>query len=225
MSKKFKRGLAVFLAWTLVFGGLQYRTGTDKEVNAAQSYQLVWSDEFDGNTLNTGTWSYETGNGNWGWGNGEVEYYTDRTDNVRVQNGELQIIAKREDYGGQQYTSGRILTKGKKFFQYGKMEARMRIENGNQDGVWPAFWMMGENMTEGVGWPQCGEIDIMEHANSYNYVQGTLHWNYEGINGSWDKHGMYGSADEGKNYIFSDNANNGINGWHTYGLIWDENHM
>ncbi|RGY82433.1 glycoside hydrolase family 16 protein [Parabacteroides distasonis] len=111
------------------------------------------------------------GNGNWGWGNGEIEYYTNRTDNVRVAGGSLQIIAKKENYGGQKYTSGRIISKGKKYFKYGKMEARIKVENGNQDGVWPAYWMMGENMgkmDEGVrvGWPYCGEIDIMEHANS-----------------------------------------------------------
>ena len=106
-----------------------------KSVKAADNWNLVWSDEFNGTSLDTSVWSYEIGNGNWGWGNGEIEYYTNRTDNVRVADGSLQIIAKKENYGGQKYTSGRIISKGKKYFKYGKMEARIKVENGNQDGV------------------------------------------------------------------------------------------
>ena len=101
-----------------------------------------------------------------------------------------------------------------------------KVENGNQDGVWPAYWMMGENMNEGVGWPYCGEIDIMEHANSNNYIGGCLHWNTKGM-GEYSP-GSYGSGFQGAEKSFgyyTDNANNGINGWHVYGLIWDENHM
>lgn len=78
-----------------------------KSVKAANNWNLVWSDEFNGTSLDTSVWSYEIGNGNWGWGNGEIEYYTNRTDNVRVAGGSLQIIAKKENYGGQKYTSGR----------------------------------------------------------------------------------------------------------------------
>ena len=223
--KFFQKSLAAVLAIAIVVAGITYFPSVAKDVEAAPNYDLVWSDEFNGTKLDTNTWSYEIGNGSWGWGNGEVEYYTDREDNVKVSDGFLQIIAKRENYGGQEFTSGRIITKGKKYFKYGKMEARIKVENGNQSGVWPAFWMMGENISQGVGWPNCGEIDIMEHANANNYVGGCLHWNYEGINGNWDKHGSYGSGDEGKDYVFTDNVNNGINGWHTYGLVWDESHM
>ena len=197
------------------------------DVQAVGNWKLVWSDEFNGTSLDTSVWSYEIGNGRDGWGNWEVEYYTDRTDNVRVSGGNLQIIAKKENYGGQKYTSGRIISKGKKYFKYGKMEARIKVENGNQDGVWPAYWMMGENMNEGVGWPYCGEIDIMEHANSNNYVGGCLHWNTNGLKGDYS-HGSYGSGFEGAERAFgyyTDNENNGINGWHTYTLIWDANHM
>ena len=203
-----------------------------KSVKAADNWNLVWSDEFNGTSLDTSVWSYEIGNRNGGWGNGEIEYYTNRTDNVRVADGSLQIIAKKENYGGQKYTSGRIISKGRKYFKYGKMEARIKVENGNQDGVWPAYWMMGENMgkiDEGVrvNWPYCGEIDIMEHANSNNYVGGCLHWNTNGLNGAYS-HGSYGSGFEGAEKAFgyyTDNENNGINGWHTYTLIWDANHM
>lgn len=221
--KKIKRLVALCLCATLTLGGVSIFQKEEKEVKAAQSWQLVWSDEFNGNALDTSVWSYETGNGNWGWGNGEIQNY--RPENVKVSGGNLQIIAKRQNYGQQKYTSGRIITKGKKAFLYGKMEARIKVENGNQDGVWPAYWMMGNNMKDGVGWPNCGEIDIMEHANSRDHVGGCLHWNYEGINGNWDKHGSYGSGDAGKDYHFTDNVNNGINGWHTYGLIWDKDHM
>lgn len=214
-----KRAIAICLSTALAFSGVVLSTKNNTEVKAA-TWDLVWSDEFNGDKLDTNTWNYEIGNGDWGWGNGEVEYYTNREDNVKVSDGYLQIIAKRENYGGQKFTSGRITTKNKKTFLYGKMEARLKVENGNQDGVWPAFWMMGNNITQ-VGWPRCGEIDIMEHANSNNRVGGCLHW---GINGSKD-HGSYGSGEPGKDFVFKDNVNNGINGWHTYGLIWDAYHM
>ena len=106
-----------------------------KSVKAADNWNLVWSDEFNGTSLDTSVWSYEIGNRNGGWGNGEIEYYTNRTDNVRVADGSLQIIAKKENYGGQKYTSGRIISKGRKYFKYGKMEARIKVENGNQDEI------------------------------------------------------------------------------------------
>lgn len=215
--------ISMVLSVALIAGLVTVIPAKREAVKAATGWDLVWSDEFNGTSLDRNVWDYEIGNGNWGWGNGEVEYYTDRTDNVNVSGGNLQIIAKKENYGGQKYTSGRILTKGKKAFLYGKMEARLKVENGNQDGVWPAFWMMGNNMANGVGWPQCGEIDIMEHANSNPYLGGCLHWNYEGINGSWDKHGSYGSGDAGKDYRFA--TGDSIENWHTYGLIWDASHM
>ncbi len=217
---KFKRAIALVTAVCLVVGGLNYIAKDTNDVEAAQTYTLAWSDEFEGTSLDTSVWSYETGNGSWGWGNGEVEYYTSRTDNVQVADGTLRIIAKKENYNGYEYTSGRIITKGKKSFTYGKMEARIKVENGNQSGLWPAFWMMGENYNS-VGWPACGEIDIMEHANSNNTVGGCLHWwNYDSSSNA-----DYGSGNANSDYVFSDNTNNGINGWHTYGLIWDEDHM
>lgn len=227
MNKLCKKIATGTLAFILAVSGMTIMKNDGAEVYAADSWNLIWSDEFNGTSLDTSVWSYEKGNGDWGWGNGEVEYYTDRKDNVNVADGCLQLIAKKENYGGQKYTSGRIISKGKKYFKYGKMEAKIKVENGNQDGVWPAYWMMGENMSQGVGWPYCGEIDIMEHANSNNYVGGCLHWNTTGLNGAYS-HGSYGSGFDGaKNAFgyFTDNENNGINGWHTYTLIWDENHM
>lgn len=227
MKRIAKKVGAVVMSLAVAVSGITIGETKTKSVKAANNWNLVWSDEFNGTSLDRSVWSYEIGNGNWGWGNGEIEYYTNRTDNVRVAGGSLQIIAKKENYGGQKYTSGRIISKGKKYFKYGKMEARIKVENGNQDGVWPAYWMMGENMNEGVGWPYCGEIDIMEHANSNNYVGGCLHWNTNGLKGEYS-HGSYGSGFDGAEKAFgyyTDNENNGINGWHTYTLIWDANHM
>ncbi|WP_418755377.1 family 16 glycosylhydrolase, partial [Eubacterium ventriosum] len=189
-----------------------------KQVKAESSWKLVWSDEFDGDSLNTDVWTRETGGS--GWGNNELQYYTDRTDNSYVSDGTLKIVAKRENYSNCRFTSARLKTAGKKSFKYGKMEARIKVKGGNQDGVWPAFWMMGD---DGTAWPWCGELDIMEHANSRNYVEGTIHWNAGGSSYNTPyNHIFWGSYSVPAYYYYSDN-NNGINGWHTYGVIWDEN--
>ena len=121
-------------------------------------YQLVWSDEFDSDALDETVWSYNTG-GN-GWGNNEKQYYTDRPENIRVQNGMLEIEARKEQYQNNEYTSARIMSKGKKTFTYGKFESRIKFPGGK--GTWPAFWMMGNS----GNWPNCGEIDIIEHIGS-----------------------------------------------------------
>lgn len=220
MKRIMKRSLAIALAITVVGAGLAFMPKKANTVKAAQTWELYWSDEFNGTALDTSVWKYETGNGNWGWGNGEVEYYTSRTKNVNVSDGNLNIVALQEGYGGKAYTSGRIKTAGNKTTKYGKIEAKIKVENGNQDGVWPAFWMMGDDINS-VGWPACGEIDIMEHANSNAFMSGAIHWDNGG-------HNWWGSGAEGARSaygFFGDNVNNGINGWHTYGLIWDENHM
>ena len=134
--------------------------------------KLVWSDEFEGNALNTDNWVCEIGNGDNGWGNGEWQYYTDRADNITVRDSVLTITARREDYQGFKYTSARLKTQGKQSFQYGKMEARIKMDKGQ--GTWPAFWMLGDSIST-EGWPKCGEIDIMEFANDWTHTLGTLH--------------------------------------------------
>ena len=121
-------------------------------------YSLVWSDEFNGSKLDESVWNYNTGGG--GWGNNELQYYTNRPENIRLVNGCLEIEARKEKYENREYTSARIYSKGKKSFLYGKMEARIKFPGGV--GTWPAFWMMGES----GGWPACGEIDIIEHIGS-----------------------------------------------------------
>ncbi|MCD7973791.1 MAG: family 16 glycosylhydrolase [Candidatus Azobacteroides sp.] len=123
-----------------------------------RTYRLIWSDEFEGTTLNENYWNYETGGA--GWGNQEEQYYIDRSDNVRMENGYLIIEARKETYFNNQYTSGRIHTKDKVFFTYGKVEAHISLPEGK--GTWPAFWMMPNTGSYG-GWPRSGEIDIMEH--------------------------------------------------------------
>lgn len=135
---------------------------------------LIFSDEFDSpGSPNTSKWGYDIGRGDNGWGNGESQYYTDRTDNVKVENGILKITAKKESYQGAEYTSTRMLTKGKFDFKYGKVEVRAKLPQGG--GTWPAIWMLGSNIST-VGWPACGEVDIMEHAgNRQGIVQSAMH--------------------------------------------------
>ena len=124
----------------------------------AQERKLVWSDEFNGDVLDLTSWNFELGDGCpdlCGWGNNERQVYT--KENHRLEDGKLIITAKKE---GDRYTSTRITTQGKHEFQYGRMEARAKVALGQ--GIWPAFWMLGSDIKE-VGWPACGEIDILEY--------------------------------------------------------------
>ena len=143
-------------------------------VDPELDYELVWEDEFLFNGApSSSRWSYDLGTGNNGWGNNEEQFYTDRTDNVFIENGILNIIAKRESFSGSQFTSARIKTQDKFEFTYGKVEIKAKLPNGK--GTWPALWMLGANFPE-VGWPTCGELDIMEHVgNNQNVVQASIH--------------------------------------------------
>lgn len=151
---------------------------------------LVWSDEFDGSTgaINSNNWFHQTQLPAGGsWYNGEVQHYTNRTDNSYVVNGNLNLVAKKETFSDQghtkQYTSARLNSKFA--FTYGRVEVRAKLPTGV--GTWPAIWMLGQNITEAgaywetqgygnTGWPACGEIDIMEHwGNNQNYVQSAMH--------------------------------------------------
>jgi len=135
----------------------------------AQNWQLVWQDEF---TNGIGPdWIFETGNGGNGWGNKELQFYQSK--NATVVNGELVITAHIDSVGGFNYTSTRMKTQGRKSWKYGKIEARIAMPRFQ--GIWPAFWMLGDNISS-VGWPACGEIDIMEHINTENLNHGTIHW-------------------------------------------------
>ena len=171
-------------------------------------YTLVWDDEFSGNQLNTGYWTPETGNGSSGWGNNELEYYTDSKKNLFVSDGNLVIEARKESYGGFNYTSSRIKTQGKKSFQYGRIDIRAKLPKGQ--GVWPALWMLGSNISS-AGWPACGEIDILELVgNDPSAAHGTIHWEKVG-GGDIYKTGVYNLT--GKD--FSQN-------FHVFSIEWKQ---
>jgi beta-glucanase (GH16 family) len=170
--------------------------------NAHTQWTLVWSDEFDNNSINTDNWKFDIGTGSSGWGNNELQYY--RKENAIVSNGYLQITAKLESYGGKSYTSARMKTEGLiSVGPYGKIEARILAPSFT--GSWPAFWMLGDSYNS-VGWPQCGEIDIMEHINTESQIHGAMHWQ--------DHNNTYAS--------YSGSISNDMTQWHVYSIVWDD---
>ena len=135
-------------------------------------YTLTWSDEFAGNTINTSFWNFETGGS--GWGNNELENYTNRSQNSFQSNGKLIIEARKEAYAGNNYTSTRMTSQGKKVFTFGRIDIRAKLPVSK--GMWPALWMLGSNITS-VSWPACGEIDMMELVGSNaSKIYGTAHY-------------------------------------------------
>lgn len=172
-------------------------------------YQLIWHDEFDNQSISSENWVFETGTGCphlCGWGNNELQYY--RQQNAWTDEGILVIEARQESFSGSNYTSARMKTQGKQSFKYGRIDIRALLPQGK--GIWPALWMLGDNITS-VGWPACGEIDIMEMIGGNgreNQVHGTLHWDNDG------------HVSEGRGYTlptgtFSDE-------YHVFSIIWDE---
>ncbi|MCY0911242.1 carbohydrate-binding protein [Massilia antarctica] len=164
-------------------------------------WTLAWADEFNGTSLDNSKWNIEV-NGD-GGGNNELQYYTARAENIRVTGGELVIEARKEAYMGKQYTSGRITTQNKVSWQYGRIEARMKIPTGK--GTWPAFWMLGNSISS-AGWPASGEIDIMEHINSEALTHGTIHWSDQNNN-----YANYGGP----------SGNVDFSQYHVYAVEWD----
>lgn len=164
------------------------------------NWNLTWSDEFEGSELNTSHWAYETGNS--GWGNNELQYYTSSSNNLSVNNGILSITAREVAFQGSNYTSARIVSNNLVELQYGKIEARIKVPSGQ--GIWPAFWMLGANY-ETVGWPQCGEIDVMEHVNNELLTNATVHWD-----------NLVNHAYKGSSVPFDPSI------FHVYGVIWDD---
>jgi beta-glucanase (GH16 family) len=173
-------------------------------VTVAGEQGLFWFDEFNTNGApDPLKWGYDIGTGSGGWGNSELEYYTSRTENVNVKDGILKITAIKESYSGSQYTSTRMLTMNKFSFTYGKVVVRAKLPASV--GTWPAVWMLGSNIST-VGWPACGEIDIMEHRGSeLNKIFGTLH--YTGRSG--------GNANGNTKLI-----QNATTEFHTYKVEW-----
>ncbi len=144
---------------------------------AGTGWKLVWSDEFNeaaGTGVDASSWTFDLGNQNGGWGNNELEYYTNSTNNVATDgNGNLVITARKEAMGGMNYTSARIKTQGLRSWTYGRIEARMKIPQGQ--GIWPAFWMLGTDIAT-KSWPNCGEIDVMENIGKEpSIVHGSAH--------------------------------------------------
>lgn len=170
-------------------------------------YTLAWSDEFDGTTVNSANWSFESGNNN-GWGNAELENYTNRTQNAFVSSGNLIIEARKETYQSFNYTSARMISKGKQEFTFGRVDIRAKLPKGK--GVWPALWMLGSNI-DAVSWPSCGEIDILELLGQEpNKMYGTLHW---GANTA-------AHESKGSNYILGTGSFD--EAFHVYSMIWKE---
>lgn len=184
---------------------------SDEKQTVTTMNNLVMEDNFDTDgVLNDNLWSYEIGTGNNGWGNNELQYYTDRPENIVVENGMLKITAVQESYMGSGFTSARILTKGKFEKQYGRIEARIKLPWGK--GLWPAFWMIGAN-SDTVSWPQCGEIDIMEYlGNNPTTVLGTVHGP-----------GYAGGQAISKSYsLLNDRFDTGF---HIFGIEWGKDYI
>lgn len=172
-----------------------------------EGMELVWNDEFNGTSLNTDFWSYDIGTGCpnlCGWGNNELEYY--RAENCSVGNGVLTLQAKRQDFENSEFTSGKVVTRNKQSFTFGRIDIRATLPVGQ--GVWPALWMLGVNQ-ETVGWPMCGEIDIME------MIGGNGRENQVFGNAFWDDNGVRDES-KGKKLdvgIFADE-------YHVFSILW-----
>ncbi|TVQ07856.1 MAG: glycosyl hydrolase family protein [Balneolaceae bacterium] len=178
----------------------------------AQNWELIWSDEFDGNELDGSKWSFQYGTGAEeglsGWGNSELQYYTDRADNIFVQDGRLHIVAQQETYQGMDYTSARIRSIHQGDWRYGRFEIRAKLPTGQ--GLWPAIWMMPTDDVYGR-WPASGEIDIMELVgHEPDVIHGTLHYG--------PPHTYTGGSYTLENGTFNDD-------FHTFALEWERGEM
>lgn len=219
--RQFLRRTSVGAACLLTAGGVSSTGGAAAqglEGRAAdyedRNWDLVWSDEFDGGEIDTSTWSFEIGNGHDqgipGWGNEELQYYTDEPTNAFLEDDRLVIRAREEqrsdEHGTYDYTSARLLTQDAVTVQYGRIDIRARLPEGQ--GLWPALWMLGADIDD-VGWPDCGEIDIMElTGDDPTTVHGTVHGpGYSGGDG-------IGGSHELSSGTFTD-------AFHRFSIVWD----
>ncbi|RYZ57071.1 MAG: glycoside hydrolase family 16 protein [Proteobacteria bacterium] len=182
--------------------------GTPAIGSTDNGWKLVWSDEFNGTTLDETKWTYEVQKP--GWVNNELQNYTNkRKENVRLENGHLVIEARKDKFEGHDYSSGRIKTQAKHSWKYGRIEARMQLPGGL--GTWPAFWMMPEDQSK--GWPLCGEIDIMEEVG---FEQDAIHATVHTAKYNWANN----------NVKTASVPTAGVTtGYHTYTMEWYEDHM
>ena len=170
--------------------------------------QVIWSDEFDtGAAPDSAVWSYDLGAS--GWGNRELQEYTRASQNVRIEEGNL-VIAAQESTSG--FTSARIRTEDKLTFKYGTIEARIKIPD-LADGLWPAFWTLGNNFSQ-VGWPYCGELDIMEMGSSSAITAGVINQRV-GSAAHWDNQGQWASFSRS-----FDSVSNLNDGFHIFSMDW-----
>jgi beta-glucanase (GH16 family) len=192
----------------------EYLPERDEEgITTPDSYPgltLVWAEEFEGPQVDPDAWTFEIGDGCpnlCGWGNNELQYYTDEEKNAKIADGKLIVSAVKKP-GYNEYSSARMITKGKKEFQYGRIDVRARLPYGQ--GIWPAIWMLGANIDE-VGWPRCGEIDIMELVGHLPKVShGTAHYDVDG----WASKGSSYALTTGQ--TFSDE-------FHVFSILWEMN--
>ncbi len=170
--------------------------------NSYEGFNLVWADEFNASGINAQNWGYDLGGG--GWGNNELQVYTSLSENAFVQDGKLHIVATKQNNS---YRSARLLSKDKKTFVYGRIDFRAKMPIGK--GIWPALWMLGNNFGT-VGWPRCGEIDIMEYlGHEPKKIYGTIHYNFGGLRSA------------GSSYLLT-SADNFNSKYHIFTLLWSE---
>ncbi len=211
INSKYIFGILCFASFFLITN-----CNPDETQTVANFTTLTMADEFDTPGAPEATlWNYDIGNGADiglpGWGNNELQYYTDRSENVVVEDGMLKITARQESFEGSAYTSARILTKGKFQQKYGRFEARIQLPWGQ--GLWPAFWMLGDDNNGVEVWPQIGEIDIMENRGD----EPTL------INGSVHGPGYAGADAITKEHILENDRFD--TGFHIFGIEWGENYI
>ena len=170
---------------------------------------MVWSDEFNQTSLDMNSWNYETGGY---WFNNEIQYYRGGTANTALQNGKLVITAKKETYQNREHTSARLTTEGKVEYKYGRIDVRAKLPKGQ--GIWPAIWLLGDDMST-VGWPACGELDMMELLGHEPYkIHGSINYGPQGNSWAYTKTTSYSlPASEGD---FSDK-------YHVFSVLWEEN--
>ncbi|HXT11019.1 MAG TPA: glycoside hydrolase family 16 protein [Candidatus Angelobacter sp.] len=203
----------IFLRYQIVFQGDAANSAGSvyfDDLNLAQigsapygNMNIVWSDEFDGDSVKTNIWTYDLGAS--GWGNNELEYYTSRTNNSFVANGLLHIVARQESYNGSIYTSARMKSQGLFSFTCGRLEWRAQFPSGV--GFWPALWLLGTNIST-IGWPNCGEIDVFENTGTNTtMVQSSIHT----------------GSDATAVYNFFDG--DAVTNFHTYTLDWTTNSL
>jgi beta-glucanase (GH16 family) len=177
----------------------------------AATGELLWSDEFNhGSVPDPAVWSHDLGN--WGWGNSELQNYTDRPENARIEDGKLVISVIGEPSGGSSFSSARIRTQDKLTFKYGTVEARIKMPD-LADGLWPAFWTLGNNFSD-VGWPACGELDIMEMGHSAAISAGTVNRRV-GSTAHWENNGSH--AQYGQSLLMPEDLDDG---YHLFRMEW-----